>query len=105
MNETRCIGAVVGATWPAQAAELREMMPKQLFLVPGYGAQGATARDCAASFDATGRGAIVNASRSVLYAFAKESAAGIDWADAIEQAAGALATDVASAVRAEKGLD
>ena len=100
-----CIGAVVGATWPAQAAELREMMPKQLFLVPGYGAQGATARDCAASFDATGRGAIVNASRSVLYAFAKESAAGIDWADAIEQAAGALATDVASAVRAEKGLD
>lgn len=100
-----CIGAVVGATWPAQAAELRTMMPKQLFLVPGYGAQGATARDCAASFDASGRGAIVNASRSVLYAFAKEDAAGMDWADAVERAAGALADDVASAVRAEKELD
>ena len=81
------------------------MMPKQLFLVPGYGAQGATAADCAASFDSAGRGAIVNASRSVLYAFAKESAAGMDWADAVEQAARELGSDIFGAVRAEKGLD
>jgi orotidine-5'-phosphate decarboxylase len=100
-----CIGAVVGATWPTQAAELRGMMPRQLFLVPGYGAQGATARDCAASFDASGRGAIVNASRSVLYAFAKGPLAGMDWADAVEQASKDLGADIYSAVRAEKGLD
>jgi orotidine-5'-phosphate decarboxylase len=97
-----CIGAVVGATWPAQAAELRTRMSKQLFLVPGYGAQGATARDCAASFDAAGKGAIVNASRSVIYAFAKDTSR--PWAEAVGAAAKAFAADLASAVAQEKGL-
>ncbi|KKM96365.1 hypothetical protein LCGC14_1178890, partial [marine sediment metagenome] len=67
-----CVGAVVGATYPDEARTLRKLMPRQLFLVPGYGAQGASANDCAASFDQTGRGAIVNASRSVIYAFADQ---------------------------------
>ncbi|HEY5466957.1 MAG TPA: orotidine-5'-phosphate decarboxylase [Clostridia bacterium] len=63
------VGAVVGATWPDQAMHLRERMPGVLFLVPGYGTQGATAADVCASFDADGRGAIVNASRSLMCAY------------------------------------
>ena len=33
------VGAVVGATYPVQIKELREIMPKTFFLIPGYGAQ------------------------------------------------------------------
>jgi len=63
------LGAVVGATKPADAAALREVMPRQIFLVPGFGAQGGSAEDVKACFDSDGFGAIVTASRSVLYAF------------------------------------
>ena len=56
------VGAVVGATWPKQAEQLRKIMPHSLILVPGYGAQGATADDAVASFGPDGQGAIVNAS-------------------------------------------
>ena len=92
------VGAVVGATWPEEAKKLREMMPNQIFLVPGYGAQGATANDCAASFRADGTGAIVNASRSVMYAFSDPGSAGLPWQEAVEQAARDFAADVAQAV-------
>jgi len=61
------IGAVVGATFPEQAEMLRQLMPKAIILVPGYGAQGGTADDAAANFAPHGRGAIVNASRSITY--------------------------------------
>ncbi len=93
-----CLGAVVGATWPGEAKALRQIMPRQLFLVPGYGAQGATAKDCAASFKSGGVGAIVNASRSVLYAFRDKAHAGTNWRDAIGQAAKVFAQDIRSAV-------
>ena len=66
------VGAVVGATYPEQARELRKIMKHTCFLVPGFGAQGGTASDAAAAFDETGRGAIVNASRSVLCAWKHE---------------------------------
>ena len=82
-----CVGAVVGATYPDEARRLREIMPQQIFLVPGYGAQGATADDCAASFKSDGTGAIVNASRSVIYAFQNPEYAEMDWKKAIETAA------------------
>lgn len=62
------IGAVVGATYPEQAKRLRERMPNTFFLVPGYGAQGATAADIAVNFDKNGLGAIVNNSRGILLA-------------------------------------
>ncbi len=93
-----CVGAVVGATYPEEARQLREIMPQQVFLVPGYGAQGATAQDCAASFKADGTGAIVNASRSVIYAFDREEYAGMDRPAAIRAAAKAFAEDIAGAV-------
>lgn len=62
------VGAVVGATYPAQLAELRGEMPHTWFLVPGFGSQGGTARDVAAAFDSAGRGAIVNNSRGIIFA-------------------------------------
>lgn len=63
------VGAVVGATYPEQAEILREIMPKAYFLVPGYGAQGGTAKDAAINFNKDGLGAIVNASRSIMCAY------------------------------------
>ncbi|MBM4001377.1 MAG: orotidine-5'-phosphate decarboxylase [Planctomycetes bacterium] len=65
------IGAVVGATYPEQLAELRAAMPHAWLLVPGYGAQGAKACDVALAFDREGLGAVVNSSRAILYAFAR----------------------------------
>jgi orotidine-5'-phosphate decarboxylase len=91
-----CVGAVVGATYPQEARRLRTIMPKQLFLVPGYGAQGATAADCAAAFKPDGTGAIVNASRSVLYAHTRYPEP--DWKQAVEKAARQFAADIAKAV-------
>ena len=69
----RAVGAVVGATYPAEAARLRHLMPQTYFLVPGYGAQGAGAADVQACFDADGYGAIVNSSRAILYAYRQEA--------------------------------
>jgi orotidine-5'-phosphate decarboxylase len=62
------IGAVVGATWPEQLAELRNLMPRTWFLVPGYGSQGGSAKDVAGAFDANGLGALVNNSRGIIFA-------------------------------------
>ena len=63
------VGAVVGATWPRQAARLRQRMPHTFFLVPGYGVQGGDADDIAGCFDKNGMGAVVHASRSILRAY------------------------------------
>lgn len=65
------IGAVVGATYPTQLAELRDAMPHTWMLIPGYGAQGAGATDVAAGFDSHGMGAIVNSSRGIIFAHAR----------------------------------
>jgi len=62
------IGAVVGATYPDEAAGLRQRMPRACFLVPGYGAQGGSAHDVAPCFNPDGLGAVVNASRSIIFA-------------------------------------
>ena len=61
------IGAVVGATYPEEAVELRKLMPTSYFLVPGYGAQGGGAEDIVPCFNDDGLGAIVNSSRAILY--------------------------------------
>ena len=65
------IGAVVGATHSKQGQVLRGIMPKTYFLVPGYGAQGATAEDLAGCFNKDGLGAIVNSSRGIIAAYQK----------------------------------
>lgn len=66
------IGAVVGATYPEEAKNIRRLMPSSYFLVPGYGAQGGTADDVIYSFNEDGLGAIVNSSRGILFAYKKE---------------------------------
>mgnify|MGYP001581860736 CR=1 FL=1 len=64
-----CVGAVVGATYPAQATKLRLLMPASIFLVPGFGAQGGTVEDVLPCFNPGGMGAIVNSSRDVIFAY------------------------------------
>ena len=63
------IGAVIGATFPEEGRRLRALMPKALILVPGYGAQGGSAKAAAECFNEDGLGAIVNSSRGITYAF------------------------------------
>jgi len=83
-------GAVVGATYPEQLAELRQAMPHTWLLIPGFGAQGGTAKDCASAFDANGLGAIVNNSRGIIFAHAraeyKERLGASRWQEAVEAA-------------------
>lgn len=79
------LGAVVGATKPADAVALRELMPQQIFLVPGFGAQGGGPDDVKACFKPDGTGAIITASRSVIYAH--EKATSVDWKTAVGNAA------------------
>lgn len=67
------VGAVVGATHPDQLTELRAALPHTFFLIPGYGAQGGTAKDAARAFDANGNGAIVNSSRGLMCAYMKKN--------------------------------
>jgi orotidine-5'-phosphate decarboxylase len=78
------VGAVVGATYPAELAELRRALPEVIFLVPGFGAQGGTATDTAAAFRPDGLGAVVNSSRGVLFPFQPDER---DWEAKIELAA------------------
>jgi len=89
------LGAVVGATKPQDAKRLREIMPQQIFLVPGYGAQGGGIDDVLPCFKSDGTGAIVTASRSVIYAFKKDDP---KWMDSVADAAAKFADEVGKAV-------
>jgi len=78
------VGAVVGATYPAELALLRAALPEVLFLVPGFGAQGGGAAEVYPAFRDDGHGAIVNSSRGILYSYSPNSR---DWEAAVERAA------------------
>ncbi len=82
-------GAVVGATHPGAVARLRSMMPGVFFLLPGFGAQGASAADIAAAFDREGLGGLAAASRSIIYA-----GKGQDFAKAAATATAAMKADL-----------
>lgn len=97
-NGSSLLGAVVGATYPAELAELRAALPGVPFLVPGYGTQGATAADVAPAFDEKGLGAIVNSSRGIIFAYQKPEARtkfGDDWRASIAEAVRVMADDLA----------
>ncbi len=83
------VGAVVGATYPEELSELRDILKTSPFLVPGYGAQGAGAKDIAAAF-VQGKGAFVNSSRGIIYA--KEE--GLSAGEAIRKAAIGMREDL-----------
>jgi orotidine-5'-phosphate decarboxylase len=88
---------VVGATKRADAAALRARMPGQLFLVPGFGAQGGGVDDVLPCFRSDGRGALITASRSVIYAFGPGDG---DWRACVRRAAEDLRSQVAAGLGA-----
>jgi orotidine-5'-phosphate decarboxylase len=85
------VGAVVGATSPAELAALRGLLPDVWFLVPGYGAQGAGAKETAAAFRPDGTGAVVNSSRGIIACFRPDDAA---WEARVEAATRAAIADL-----------
>ncbi len=94
-----CIGAVVSPRDVESTERIRSLMPNCIFLVPGFGAQGRTADEVAKCFRPDGTGAIVNASRSVIYAYNEErhrDQYGDDWPRAVEYAC----RDYVEAIRA-----
>jgi orotidine-5'-phosphate decarboxylase len=90
------VGAVVGATHPREVAEARRLMPQAVLLLPGVGAQGGSVDDLTRAFQSGPASAIVNASRSVNYAFRD---GGGDFRDA----AGAEAARLKRAIWAASG--
>jgi orotidine-5'-phosphate decarboxylase len=90
-------GAVVGATYPAELAALRDAMPEVPILVPGYGAQGGRAADVAAAFRRDGTGAVVSSSRGITCAFRPDNP---DWEGAVVSATKATIADLAAHVPA-----
>jgi len=90
-NGLSSIGAVVGATKAADGARLRQAMPDQMFLIPGYGAQGGTADDIRPMLRPSeggfaSHGVLVTASRSVIYP-GETVAPAVDWTDRIRVSA------------------
>jgi orotidine-5'-phosphate decarboxylase len=63
-------GLVVGATAPAELAEVREVAPDAELLIPGVGAQGGDVASAVAAANCAGPGGrfVINASRSILFA-------------------------------------
>lgn len=90
------VGAVVGATHPEEIARFRERMPHAPLLLPGYGAQGGSAADTAAAFDANGFGAVVNNSRGIIFAHKNPKYSLHEWTDAVRAATEAMIQDLAA---------
>ena len=96
------IGAVVATRNADDAARLRKAMPQSIFLVPGYGAQGGRAEDFLSYFDADGKGAIIAAGRSVIFAHADASLrarCGDDWSACVRTACEDFVADIRRAAR------
>jgi len=95
------IGMVVAGTAPEVTTALREKYGNIWFLVPGYGRQGASASDCVRFCKPDGTGALINASRSIIYAYEKpkyKEQLGDDWKRCIEQAVIDAKLDLANAM-------
>jgi len=96
------VGMVVGGTAPEITTALRQKYEKVWFLVPGYGSQGAGAADCVRFCKTDGTGALINASRSIIYAYEKpiyKGQFGDDWKRCIEQAVIDAKVDLANAMQ------
>lgn len=93
-NGYSSIGAVVGATYPKEADLLRQLMANNIFLVPGYGAQGATGKDIVNCFNTDKLGAVVNASRSITYNYGCKTISESDFIKSVEKNAQEMILDV-----------
>ncbi len=67
------VGAVVGATFKKEMKILRKMLPKAIFLVPGFQTQGGKLKDLIFAFNKDKRGALINNSRGIIFAFENEN--------------------------------
>ena len=92
------VAAVIGATNPREAFELRSKLKSVFFLIPGYGAQGATGKDLGNFFDSNGLGGIVNASRSLICACKLDEYSKFDHIDAVRSAALDMKADILSSL-------
>lgn len=92
------IGAVVGATQPHTIQSLRQRLPNSIFLLPGYGAQGATAEMSRAAF-VDGKGAIISASRSILYAHRTPKYASEKWETSVKRAVREMRQEIESILK------
>jgi orotidine-5'-phosphate decarboxylase len=81
------VGAVVGATHPEAVERARDLMPAQVLLLPGVGAQGGSAADLAPAFRDHPAGGLVVAARSVIYAWRDRRG---DWQQSVRAAAAEL---------------
>ena len=98
------VGMVIGGTSADVATALRQKYDKLWFLVPGYGSQGASAAGCVRFCKPDGTGALINASRSIIYAYEKQGYRqqfGDDWKRCIEQAVIDAKIDLANAMRSQ----
>ncbi len=93
------IGVVIGATRRDALATWRDRLPHAWFLVPGYGAQGATAQDCAAAFRADGLGALVPSSRSLTFPDRPDAAWVADPETFVSERIRAVRTELKAVVR------
>jgi orotidine-5'-phosphate decarboxylase len=90
------VGAVVGATYPKEAELLRDIMANNIFLVPGYGAQGATGKDIVNCFNLDKMGAVVNASRSITYSYGSNTISEVDFEANIDKNIQEMISDINS---------
>ena len=92
------VGAVVGATHPEEAANLRAQLKNTFFLIPGYGAQGGNAQMLKCCFDGRGLGGIVNNSRGIICAYKKPQYSGMSYAEAARAACIDMQQDLSSTI-------
>ena len=96
------LGVVVGATWPGESRRIREILPRSLFLVPGYGAQGGSARDAVAGFvpgpDGRLEGGLVASSRAIGFPPEGRSADASSWERAVDRALDTAIAELTAAV-------
>lgn len=92
------VGAVVGATHPEEAENLRNRLPRTFFLIPGYGAQGGSANMLKVCFDKKGLGGVVNSSRGIICAYQNVKYANLNYADAARAACLDMRADLQNAI-------
>jgi orotidine-5'-phosphate decarboxylase len=101
-SEWSGLGVVVGATWPDESRRVRELLPGSLFLVPGYGAQGASAADAVAGFvrGPAGQleGGLVNASRAIGFPAGGDDGSAAAWERAVDDALARSVEELSAAV-------
>lgn len=90
------IGVVVGATYPEQLVELKAQLPRAPFLVPGYGSQGGKGKDVASLYDDEWTPHLINASRSLTFAYRET---GTTLEEGALQAAEAMKQDILNSTK------